>query len=226
MWEIDTRLENSISMGWPLDEFWRLLGSSMLTGHGVSMLTSHHHSVIGDVEDSKVSKQTILETCHKVSHAKTRQGELTCQNIPRRTYMQHANENLHAKNFWHQKKTGKILICLLNFPICRITLSLDPITYIYEIVERTLQQHLEGNCHENYNQNRTNMIRLTVRMCTQVWASLTKYQAVIIAFITNKQQRLAVHTHHWLDQLWKVRVDLKYQEQITTWINITLPSSI
>jgi hypothetical protein len=168
-------------------------------------------------------------------HAKTRQGELTCQNTPRRTYMpKHAKENLHAtcqlnlhvKNFWHQKKTGKVLIRLLNFPICHITLSSDPLTYIYEIVERTLQQHLEGNCHVNYNQNRTNMIRLTVCMCTQVWASLTKYQTVIIAFITNKQQWLAVHTHHWLDQLWKVRVDLKYQEHITTWINNTLPSSI
>jgi len=71
----------------------------MLTGHGASMLTSHHHGVMGDIEDSKVSKRTILETCHKVLHAKTRQGELTCQNTPRRTYMQHANENLHAKNF-------------------------------------------------------------------------------------------------------------------------------
>jgi hypothetical protein len=43
----------------------------MLTGHGVSMLTSHHHGVMGDIEDSKVSKRTILETCHKVLHAKT-----------------------------------------------------------------------------------------------------------------------------------------------------------
>jgi hypothetical protein len=146
----------------------------------------------------------------KMNHSRNMPQSFTCQNTPRRTYIKHANENLHAKNFWHQKKTGKILICLLNFRIRHTTLSLDPITYIYEIVERTLQQHLEGNCHINYNQNRTNMIRLTVCMCTQVWASLTKYQTVIIAFITNKQQRLAVHTHHWLDQLWKVCVDLKY----------------
>jgi hypothetical protein len=50
------------------------------------MLTGHHHGVMGDVEDSKVSKRTILETCHKVLHAKTRQEELTC-NMPMRTYM-------------------------------------------------------------------------------------------------------------------------------------------
>jgi len=29
----------------------------MLTGHGVSMLTSHQHSVMGDIEDSKVSNE-------------------------------------------------------------------------------------------------------------------------------------------------------------------------